>query len=400
MEDFGFLRDLAIILIATKIFGLFTRRLKAPQVVGQILAGLLIGPCLLGWVSETPFINKMAEIGVIMLMFQAGLETDLQQLKKTGFKATLIALVGVIVPMIFGTLTYMWFYGFAPVGDPEFFKALFMGTIMAATSVSITAAVLKELGKLNGIVGTTVTSAAIIDDVIGIVVLTMVLGAAGEGTHMIAVLDKVAIFFGLTFAVGTAIYYVLKWYDGKYPHTRRIPIIGLCFCFATAYIAETYFGIADITGAYIAGVVMCSLNDAGYVERRVDITSYMMFSPIFFAGIGLKTSFNFAGGMKFIWFCVAFVVLALAGKVIGCGLCSRACKFDKSDSLKIGVGMMTRGEVALITAQKGLEVGMMDASFFTPVILLIIVSSIVTPLVLKDLYAKDPKHNTPSDIAY
>ena len=162
-----------------------------------------------------------------------------------------------------------------------------------------------------------------------------------------------------------------------------------------AYIAEEHFGIADITGAYIAGIVLCTIHDAPYVERRVDISNYLMFSPVFFASIGLKTDISgLTPGIAL--FSVCFVLVALVAKIIGCGLAARVCRFSWPDSLKIGVGMMTRGEVALIVAQKGLAVGMVDSVYFTAVILLIIVSSVATPLILKVLFAKYPAANPSS----
>ena len=170
------LKDLAIIIIAAKFFGIIARKLKAPQVVGEIIAGLIIGPSILGLVNQTDFLVQMAEIGVILLMFSAGLETDLKELVKTGPIATLIACAGVFIPLICGALFYMLYYGISPWGSEEFYKAVFVGTILTATSVSITVQSLKEMGKLKGKVGTTILSAAIIDDIIGIIVLTFVIG--------------------------------------------------------------------------------------------------------------------------------------------------------------------------------------------------------------------------------
>ena len=170
------LKDLAIIIVFAKFFGLVARKCKAPQVVGEIIAGLLIGPCLLGIVQQTDFITQMAEIGVILLMFSAGLETDLKELMKAGPIALLIACAGVFVPLVGGTILYMCFYGYDGIGTEHFYKALFIGTIMTATSVSITVQSLREMGKLKGKIGTTILSAAIIDDVIGIIVLTFVIG--------------------------------------------------------------------------------------------------------------------------------------------------------------------------------------------------------------------------------
>jgi len=390
MEKYEFLKDLAIILLSAKFFGIVAKKIKAPQVVGEIIAGLVVGSCVLGLVDESDFISDIAEIGVIMLMFEAGLGTNMKKLKETGVKATIIACSGVFVPLVLGAVLYMSFYGFAPYGTEEFTRALFIGTIMTATSVSITVAALKEMGKLSGTVGTTIMSAAIIDDVIGIIVLTMVLGLRDTTQNPGMVIVKSVLFFVLAAVTGFIVYKVFSWLDSRYEHTRRITIASLAYCLAMAYVAEKYFGIADITGAYVAGIVLCNLDDASYIERRVDISSYMVFAPVFFAGIGLKTSFDSMNSTLLI-FSIAFVVVALLGKVVGCGLVSKALKFNWSDSLKIGLGMMTRGEVALIVTNKGLEAGIISNEYFSAVILLIIISSISTPLLLKMVYNNDEK---------
>ena len=391
-----FFRDLAIILIAAKFFGLIARKLKAPQVVGEIIAGLLIGPSLLGVVQLSDTISVFAEIGVILLMFSTGLGTNLKQLMKAGPIATLVACVGVFVPLVGGTLLYGAFYGLGAIGSPEFYKALFIGTIMTATSVSITVATLQELGQLKGFLGTTIVSAAVIDDVIGIVVLTCVLGAgSGEegGTSIGQVLINTVLFFVVAVIVGFVLYKVMTWLDNRNPHTQRITIASLGFCFAMAYIAEQYFGIADITGAYIAGIVLCNIHDAPYVERRVEISNYMMFAPVFFASIGLKTDIS---GLTpdILLFCVCFVIVALITKIIGCGLAAKICKFNWADSLKVGVGMMTRGEVALIVASKGEALGMLGGNFLGPVIIVVVITTIITPILLKIVFKSGPNVST------
>ena len=389
-------RNLAIIILTAKFFGLAARKCKAPQVVGEIIAGLLIGPCVLNLVHISDTISVFAEIGVVLLMFSTGLGINLKELIKAGPIATLIACVGVAVPLAGGTLLYSIFYGFAAVGSTEFYKALFIGTIMTATSVSITVAALQEMGHLKSFLGTTIVSAAVIDDVIGIVVLTCVLGAgSGTGTGLGKVLFNTVLFFATAIGVGLIAHFAMKWLDKRNPHTQRITIVSMAFCFAMAYIAEEYFGIADITGAYIAGIVLCSMDDASYVERRVDISNYVLFAPVFFASIGLKTDIS---GLtpQILLFSVCFVIVALITKVIGCGLAAKICRFNWADSLKVGVGMMTRGEVALIVAQKGLDIGVVDPVYFTAVILLIVVSSVATPLVLKVLFTKAPPTPHPS----
>jgi Kef-type K+ transport system membrane component KefB len=405
MEDLTFLRDLAIILCVAKLFGIAARKFRAPEVVGEILAGVLIGPAVVGilnktipalaqtplpvLVDESDFISQMAKIGVIMLMFEAGLSTDMKKLKQTGLKATAIACAGVFVPLVSGAVLFMAFYGWGGFGSDQMLKGLFIGTIISATSVSITVAALKELGKLNGLIGTTITSSAIIDDVIGIIVLTFVLSARGTETNIWMIIIKAVLFFAIAIISGFVVYKIFSWLDKRYEHTRRIPIASLVYCLIMAFVAERYFGIADITGAYVAGVVLCNLHDASYVERRIDISAYMVFAPVFFAGIGLKVSFE-TMDLKLLLFSVCFVLVACLSKIFGCGGAARLCGFKGNDALKIGVGMMTRGEVALITASKGLAAGLITEDFFTAVILLILVSSITVPILLKSMYKRHP----------
>ena len=390
LDILSVLKDLAIIVVFAKVFGLIARKLKAPQVVGEIIAGLVVGPSVLGIVKLNQFLDICAGLGVVLLMFSAGLGTNLKQLLHTGVKALLIACAGVLVPLIGGTLLYMGFYGFSAIGTPQFFTAVFIGVIMTATSVSITVETLKELGKLKTELGTTILSAAIIDDVIGIMVLTFEIGFKNPDSNPGFVALSTLAFFALSVVLGFVIYKAFKIIDKRWPHTRRIPILALALCFGLSYVAEKVFGIADITGAYVAGIILSKLHDSDYIEQKMDINSYMIFGPIFFASIGLKTEIS-----GFTWelllFSLAFVAVALVSKIIGCGAMSRLCGFKGSDTLKVGVGMMTRGEVALIVAQRGLTEGMIGSQYFTSVILLIIVSSILTPIILKLLYARDEK---------
>lgn len=387
METYEIFKDLAIILISAKLCGLLAGKLKAPQVVGEIIAGLLIGPCVLGLVQQTDLISGLAEIGVVLLMFFAGLQTSLKDLMRTGWKAFLIACSGVLVPLLGGYLLYSCYYGFAPGGSSGFYSAIFTGVILTATSVSITVATLKELGYLKTETGTTIMSAAIIDDVIGIIVLTFVIGMKDPNSKPSKVIISTVLFFLIFFILGVLICKFFQWLDERYPHTRRLPIFGFVLAFAMAYIAEKYFGIADITGAYVAGIILCSIDDAEYIARKADVSSYMVFAPVFFASIGLKTNIDQLTPALLL-FCVLFVAIGLITKIIGCGLMSKVLGFSGEDSIKIGIGMMTRGEVALIVAQKGLQVGMIESKYFTAVILLILVSSVITPIFLKLLYSR------------
>lgn len=395
MENFNIFKDLALIILAAEFFGLLAGKCKAPRVVGQIIAGLLIGPAVLGLVGQSEFLNQMAEIGVVLLMFSAGLETDLKELIRTGPLALLVACMGVFVPMMGGALlfSFMMYGGMPAAGSPEFYNALFIGTIMTATSVTITVQALRELGRLKGRIGTLILSAAIIDDVIGIIVLTFVIslagGGSGEASSVGTVIIKILLFFVVTILAGILVYKLFKALDKKYPHRRRIPIFGLAFACLLSFCAEYLFGIADITGAYAAGIILSSLKDSDYIEQKMDISSYMIFGPIFFVNIGLKTDFS-EMTPDLILFSVLFVIVALVTKIIGCGLAAKLAKNSWKDSLKVGVGMMTRGEVALIVASKGLTAGLMEQKYFAAVILLIICSSIATPIILKLLYKGEP----------
>ena len=388
LDTLDILRQLAIIIIAAKLFGLLARKLKAPQVVGEIVAGLLLGPSLFNWVSQSDFITGLAEIGVIMLMFSAGLETNINQLKKTGIKATAIACSGVFVPLVAGTLLYLGYYRITNPDPEQLLHAVFMGSIITATSVSITVQALKEMGKLTTEVGTTILSAAIIDDVIGIIVLTVVLSFRNPDSSVGMVVLKTVAFFAIVVILGYLVYRILKILDAKYPHTRRIPIIGLALAFGLSYVADKYFGVADITGAYVAGVIMSSLDDSEYIDRKMDVNSYMIFGPVFFASIGLQTNVHTLD-TGVLLFSLCFVLVGLLSKIVGCGSISRLCGFKGKECLIVGCGMMTRGEVALIISQKGLAVGLLESKYFTSVILLIVFSSILTPIILKVLFGDE-----------
>lgn len=394
MDRIAFFRDLAIIIVSAKLMGLLAQKLRAPQVVGEIIAGLLLGPAVFGLVKQSDYLSVIAEIGVVMIMFEAGLGTNLKELIRCGFKALIVACVGVLVPLISGTLLYLAFYGYDGIGTDKFFRAVFIGTIMTATSVSITVETLKELGHLKDNLGVLITGAAIIDDVIGIIVLTFVIGFKNPDSNPLHVVGQTGLFIVLSLCIGMLMYYIFRYIDKRYPHQRRIPILGLALCFFMAFAAEEFFGIADITGAYVAGIILCNLRDSDYIARKIDINSYMIFGPVFFASIGLKTKFD-GFDRYLLMFSLCFVLVALLAKVIGCGLSAKLMRYNVNDSLKVGVGMMTRGEVALIVAQKGLSVGMLDAKYFASVILLIIISSVATPIILKLLYKySDSKDNS------
>ena len=389
MESYEFLLIIAIILLATKILGLLSERVHMPQVVGALAAGILLGPSVLGVVSETDFLTKTSEIGVILLMFLAGLDTDLGDLKKTGLASFVIAVIGAGLPLIGGTICYEAF--FRDVTDPmDFLKAVFIGVVLTATSVSITVETLREMGKLKGRVGTAILGAAVIDDILGIIVLTVISGFADPTVNPMQVFVRIGLFFVFIGVVGFLCYKVFSKMDVIWSHHRRIAIASLAFCFVLSYIAEQFFGIADITGAYFAGLILCNIMELReYVAKKINIMNYMFFAPIFFASIGFKTELS---GMntELAIFSVLLLIIAVLTKVVGCGLGARLCGFNGHESLSVGVGMISRGEVALIVAQKGAAVGLISTSMFPAIVLVVIVTTLVTPILLKMVMTRDP----------
>ena len=400
--NFTIFWDLAVILLATKLLGMLMRKLGLPQVVGAVIAGLLIGPAIwgrFGWApvnpteSEAQFLDGIAEIGVVIILFSAGLETDVRELKRSGLAATMIAGAGVVVPMAFGFLIAVPFLGgFSALSDQTvLLDAVFVGVILAATSVGITVETLKEMGKLNGRVGTTILSAAIIDDVIGIVVLSVVIGFKDPSANPWTTIFMTLAFFAAAIVVGFFIKKLFKYLSEKYDHTRRIPILGLVVCFIYAFAAEKWFGIADITGAYVAGIVLSCLRDTHYIDRKVDINSYMIFSPVFFANIGISASFD-GFTVSLLLFGLLFVAAGIAGKIVGCGAVARLCRHSWRESAQIGCGMIARGEVALVVCKKGIEGGLFAGTAIDPVmpvIMLVIISSLLCPIFLKLLFKND-----------
>lgn len=392
MESFDFLLFLAIILVSTKILGIFSRKVHMPQVVGALLAGIILGPSVLDLVqmeSDGNFLSYTAEIGVILLMFSAGLETDLTELKKNGISSFVVALCGVLVPLLGGFVTYALYFHVDVTDFKECMKAVFIGVVLTATSVSITVETLRELGHLKGKVGVTILGAAIIDDILGIIVLTVVTSLEDASVNPISILVKILLYFvvvGIIWFVLSRLKPVLESWD----RLRRTSIMSLAFCFLMAYISEEFFEIADITGAYFAGLMLCSMKIEDYVNRRVSIAAYLIFSPVFFASIGMKTNLDGLTGSVII-FSFILLVVAILTKVIGCGLGAKLCKYKNKESLQIGVGMISRGEVALIVAQKGYQAGMLNDSLFAPIVLVVIVTTLITPILLGMVFKGEKK---------
>ena len=384
MESYKYLLDIALILISTKILGLLTRRIQLPQVVGALIAGLLLGPACFGVLQETDFIKNIAEIGVIVLMFAAGLETDVQELKKTGLASFIIALLGVIVPLVGG---YFVATIYNPVTDQQtMLQNIFVGVVLTATSVSITVETLKELGKLSTKTGNAILGAALIDDVLGIIALTVISSFAGSDVSLWVILLKILGFFIFCGVVAFLfIKFVNPWINKYKKDLRRFVILAFAFCLLMSFAAEYFFGVRDITGAFVAGLILSNNKKTSYMLNRFDTVSYVLLSPVFFASVGLKVTFSNMSATVVV-LTVLLLVVAILSKMIGCGLGAKICKYTNLQSVKIGIGMISRGEVALIVATKGMSMGLMKDEFFAPLVLVVVATTIVTPILLKLAY--------------
>ncbi|MBN2222040.1 MAG: cation:proton antiporter [Vallitaleaceae bacterium] len=386
MLNYDFFLHLAIILLSTKVFGLITRKFQMPQVVGALLAGLILGPTVLDIIHETEFLAKMAELGVILLMFTAGMETDVTELKKSGKASLIIAIAGVVVPLAGGFIAAGAFAGtLTNATTVEVLQNVFIGVILTATSVSITVETLREMGKLKSKSGTAILGAAIIDDVLGIIILTIVISFKDSSVNIVDILIRIGLFFLFSAISGVVFYQGFKYMSKKYGRKRRIPIYSFILCLLLSYAAEEFFGIADITGAYLAGVIISSLKSNEYVAEKVEVTSYMLFSPIFFASIGIKTEIT-SMTPEIILFSLAILAVAILSKIVGCGIGARVMGFSKEESFRIGIGMVSRGEVALIVANKGAAVGLIREEYFAPIIIVVLVTTLITPILLKIVY--------------
>lgn len=391
MLSYKFLFDIAVILLSTKALGLVTKRFKLPQVVGALLAGLVLGPAVLNILHETDFIQQLAELGVIVLMFTAGLETDIKELKKSGVASVVIAILGMIVPLILGFILANFFNTNNSLDSSLFLQHMFIGVILTATSVSITVETLRELGKLNSNAGNAILGAAIIDDILGIIALTIISSCASSdtSTNIWIVIGKILLFFILAIMVGIVAFSLMnKEMKTHNTDLRRFVIFSFVFCLLLSYAAEEFFGVADITGAFIAGLILSGTERKHYILSRFETSSYMLLSPIFFASIGIKVEIP-KMSKEIIIFSILLIIIAVISKIIGCGLGAKLCKYTNSEALQIGTGMVSRGEVALIMANKGNALGLMSSIFFGPVVIMVVITTIISPILLKLVFHKE-----------
>ena len=387
---------LAVVVTAAKMAGAFANRIGQPAVFGEILVGLILGPTvldILGWPAFLspaarggeaapllPLIHDLAALGVLLLMFVAGLETDLVEMRRVGKVAFWTAFGGVVVPLVAGAMTA------AAFGLPLVWEGIFIGTILTATSVSISAQTLLELGALRSREGSTILGAAVIDDVMGIIVLSVVVAfakASGGGVN-VAEVGLVAVRIAAFFALGI---FLGRWIDPMLRWARSLGVsegvLGatLVIAFLYSWAAEYLGSVASITGAYLAGVLVAQTSFKKQVDAGIHPLTYSMFVPVFFISIGLQANGRQLGERAM--FTVALVIVAIVAKAVGCGVFARMFGFNTRESIRVGAGMISRGEVGLIVAGYGLANGIIGQDVFSASVIMVLATTMVTPPLLR-----------------
>ena len=364
---------LALILVAGKLASHLGQRVGLPTAVAKICVGLAIGPAALGFVSDGGTLEAFSTIGVILLMFLAGLETDMATMRRVSLPAFAVAVGGVLLPFLGGV-------GIGYAFGLEATETLFLGAILTATSVSISAQTLRELGRLQSRAGTTILAAAVIDDVLGIVVLAFVFSLAGDGDPVVAI-GKMLAFLPLAYLAGRAISGGLGPRIHAHLSEDAQLAVAIAAALALAWAAEHLGGVAAVTGAYMAGLLIVQTPLGERVTHGLNWVGYSFFVPLFFVAIGLKADFASLGEAP--WLVVALIGVAVAGKVIGCYAGARVGRFGHRESVTVGIGMMSRGEVALVIAAAGLDAGVVEGSIFSAAVLMTLTTTLLTPILLK-----------------
>ncbi len=378
----GILLSLFLIIGAAKLMAEIFERLRQPAVVGEILAGVLIGPSVLGWVAPSDLISVIAEIGVIFLLFTVGLETKPQSIFRVGGRATAVAVAGVVLPFVAGFFIAEWW-------DGSFVEALFIGAAMVATSVGITARVLGSMGLLDRETSRVILGAAVIDDILGLLILSLVSGATGDGVNLAAIAKTAAA--AIVFTVFVALV-GSKLITAVAPHFERLrlrmPIfnLGLILCLGLSF-AAAYIGVAAIVGAFLAGMALSEAteNDRGMHKLTSGVTEFLV--PFFLVNIGIQLDVRLFGDRSVVMLTLIITAAAIITKFVGCGI--GAWGMSRRQMAQIGVGMVPRGEVGIVVAQIGLGLGAISAPFFASVLFMAIATTLAAPPLIKWLFTED-----------
>lgn len=380
-----YLVQLFLILLLTKIAAHFSVKLKMPSVIGELLVGILIGPAILNWIHANVFINYFSELGVIVLMFIAGLEGDLKLLIKYWAPALTVATLGVIVPTGTAFLLCHNFFNFSIKAS------VFMGLVLSATSVSITIQVLKEMNRLNTREGAIICGAAVADDIICVILLgicTDIFGSKAENSSILKMIGLMALFFIIVVLIGK--YVVPKFLSifDDLNASESDTSGAMILCFGTAALAID-MGMSDVLGAYFAGLAISETKYKDRLATKIEPIGYAVFIPVFFVSIGLDISF--AGMSKDILFIVLLIITAILGKQIGCGIGAKFFKLNWTEANIVGAGMVSRGEMALVVANVAISSHLIDQNHYTAMIVVTVITTLIAPLILKLFITKSSK---------
>lgn len=380
MEDTAHvLLSLAGILLGAKVVAAASNRLGLPAVFGELSLGVILGPSILGWLTPSETLTILADIGVIMLMFMAGMETDMAAIRRVGKASTFAAIGGVVVPMAAGLVVGI-------LSGMDGFQAMFLGATLTATSVSISAQTLKELGGLRSQEGMTILGAAVIDDVLGVWVLALVLSLAGEGARsdLVWIIARMAIFFPVAWFLGRHVIAALGARVARSEDTGPMLAVLLSLLLLYAWAADALGSVAAITGAYLLGVLLSRYDDSDLsklAHHGVATIGYSLFIPVFFVSIGLHADLTALIGVPGL--AIAVVVIAVLTKIVGAGGGAWLGGLRSDRSLRVGCGMVSRGEVALVMASAGWAAGLLDERLLSVVIFMTLATTLVTPLLLR-----------------
>lgn len=380
-DGIQFFFQIALILLSTKLAGDLSVRLGQPSVLGKLIVGIVIGPAVLGWIENSELLTQLSNVGVILLMFMAGLETDLEELNANRNSSLAVALGGIILPFVGGYVSGL-------IMGMEQGNAVFLGLLLCATSVSISVQTLRDLGKMKTRESTTMLGAAVFDDILVVILLAFAMSFLGtDDVNLTMIILKKVVFFASIILIGwKGVPAIMRWLS-PLRVSESIVSAALIICFSFAYFGEL-LGIAGIIGAFAAGIAISQTNYKHEVEKKVEPIAYAMFVPVFFVSIGMNITFDGIGDQ--IWFILALTVIAVLTKLIGCGLGARMTGFDAKSSAIIGSGMVSRGEVALIIAGTGLSSGLLAQDYFTAIVIVVILTTMITPPMLKYTFgAKD-----------
>ena len=372
--EYKYLLDIGLILLVVKIFTIITQKIKMPKVLGGLIAGIVLGPSILDIVQNSTILEALSKFGIILIMFLAGMETSIKKFISNSNKYVIIATIGVIVPLVLGTICSLIY-----VQDLK--TNLFFGAVITATSVSITVETLIEMKKIKSSVGLAILGAGVVDDILGILFLTIIMNSGNLQVKTFAlIIIKVMLFFVMAIISGLLLFKVFEKIEKKDIKTEQMPTYSVAFALILAYIAEM-LGVSGIIGAYIAGLVIGNTEKGRKVRKKLDLVVHMIFSPIFFASVGLNlTTLSFRLP---VWgFIIIFTAITIISKIIGNGLGAKICGYSKEKSIQIGIGMATRGEVALIMANEAKKIDLINEEVFSIVIITVMLVTLITPILL------------------